>query len=309
MGQHGQRIVAGIDDESGDLVAGSELLLGVRRATAELVGVRGSDELWTTAAHALGSNTLFERVFVSSIQDGVLATRSIYFEDDPSGAAATTEIWLAEPPPLTHLIVESEVVRRRRAITVLDTRRRTIGGALGRAIASDSYVAAPISADGVCCGMVHADRKSSGKTVGEPEREGLWMFTQALSLALRAAELAAHLHRQRTQVRTHLAAVEAALRAEPGAGPRLDPELASPSEGQLAAAGALLAPDHRLHRLLTARELEVLQLMAEGQTNAEIASSLVIAEGTVKSHVKHVLRKMRVGNRTEAVTRYIRLMS
>lgn len=309
MGQHGQRIVAGIDDGDGDLVVGSELLLGVRRATAELMGMRSSDELWTAAAQALGSNTLFERVFVSSIQDGVLATKSIYFEDDPTGAAATTEIWLAEPPPLTHLIIESEVVRRRRAITVLDTRRRTIGGALGRAIASDSYVAAPISADGVCCGMVHADRKPSGKTVGEPEREGLWMFTQALSLALRATQLEAHLHRQQAQVRTHLSALEAVLRADPGAMPRLDPALAAPSEGQLAAAGALLSPDHRLHRLLTVRELEVLQLMAEGQTNAEIASSLVIAEGTVKSHVKHVLRKMRVGNRTEAVTRYIRLMS
>jgi DNA-binding NarL/FixJ family response regulator len=55
--------------------------------------------------------------------------------------------------------------------------------------------------------------------------------------------------------------------------------------------------------VLTRREVEVLELMAQRRTNAAIASQLVISEGTVKQHVKHILRKLRAKNRAEAVSR------
>jgi DNA-binding NarL/FixJ family response regulator len=64
-------------------------------------------------------------------------------------------------------------------------------------------------------------------------------------------------------------------------------------------------PDE-LEGLLTRRELEVLELMASGASNADIAGQLSIAVGTVKSHVKHILRKLRAANRAEAVARYFR---
>jgi DNA-binding NarL/FixJ family response regulator len=51
----------------------------------------------------------------------------------------------------------------------------------------------------------------------------------------------------------------------------------------------------------------VLELVADGATNAGIADRLVIAEGTVKSHVKSLLRKLHVANRAEAVSRYHRI--
>jgi DNA-binding NarL/FixJ family response regulator len=57
---------------------------------------------------------------------------------------------------------------------------------------------------------------------------------------------------------------------------------------------------------LSPRELEVLALMAEGATNAEIAQRLFIAKSTVQSHVKSILRKLGVRNRTEAVARHLR---
>jgi predicted ATPase/DNA-binding CsgD family transcriptional regulator len=54
---------------------------------------------------------------------------------------------------------------------------------------------------------------------------------------------------------------------------------------------------------LTARELDVLQLMAPGKTNQEIANELIIALGTVKSYTSQIYSKLQVHNRTEAIHR------
>jgi len=52
---------------------------------------------------------------------------------------------------------------------------------------------------------------------------------------------------------------------------------------------------------LTARELEVLQLLAYGYTNKKIAEKMYISEQTVKSHVIHIFQKLGAADRTEAV--------
>ena len=54
---------------------------------------------------------------------------------------------------------------------------------------------------------------------------------------------------------------------------------------------------------LTAREIEVLGLVAAGKSNSRIADELVITLDTVKKHVGHILDKLGAANRTEAVTR------
>jgi LuxR family maltose regulon positive regulatory protein len=54
---------------------------------------------------------------------------------------------------------------------------------------------------------------------------------------------------------------------------------------------------------LTNRELEILELVAEGATNQFIADQLVISLGTVKGHLNHILSKLDAHNRTEAAAR------
>lgn len=56
------------------------------------------------------------------------------------------------------------------------------------------------------------------------------------------------------------------------------------------------------HEALTSREVEVLELIAQGLSNKDIASSLGIALETAKVHVKNILSKLEVGDRTAAVT-------
>ena len=92
-----------------------------------------------------------------------------------------------------------------------------------------------------------------------------------------------------------------ALRAVADGWVVLDPEMAA----HLLPAGHL--PAAPLAEELTPREMEVLQLLAEGLPNKLIAQQLDISEHTVKFHVNAILRKLGVHSRTEAVVRATRL--
>jgi len=59
-------------------------------------------------------------------------------------------------------------------------------------------------------------------------------------------------------------------------------------------------------RALTRREMEVLQLVTDGLSNAEIALKLFIVEGTVKNHLHNILEKLHLANRLQAATFAIR---
>ncbi|MGB6220831.1 response regulator [Haloferula sp.] len=67
-----------------------------------------------------------------------------------------------------------------------------------------------------------------------------------------------------------------------------------------AAAGELSL--RKSYEQLTPREVQVLAQLAKGMANKQVAEALQISEYTVKDHVKNILAKLRVGDRTEAVT-------
>ena len=60
--------------------------------------------------------------------------------------------------------------------------------------------------------------------------------------------------------------------------------------------------EHAADNVLTPREIDVLRSIAEGNSNKEIAGKLSLTEETVKSHVKNILAKLGVSDRTHAVT-------
>jgi DNA-binding NarL/FixJ family response regulator len=75
---------------------------------------------------------------------------------------------------------------------------------------------------------------------------------------------------------------------------------------RLPAAVAQKLAEHMADEPISPRELDVLSLMAAGKRNKEIASALSIAEDTVKMHVRNILSKLQVNDRTEAVTSALR---
>jgi DNA-binding NarL/FixJ family response regulator len=64
--------------------------------------------------------------------------------------------------------------------------------------------------------------------------------------------------------------------------------------------------EHLSDEALTAREVEVLRLLAEGNRNIEIAERLFVSEKTIKAHVQHIMEKLGAKDRTQAVAIGIR---
>jgi DNA-binding NarL/FixJ family response regulator len=81
---------------------------------------------------------------------------------------------------------------------------------------------------------------------------------------------------------------------------QLHPEIASALLSQTLPQAELEVPSTIDVDVLTARENEVLQLLAQGMSNKEIASVLVITEKTVKAHVSSILSKLNLSDRTQA---------
>jgi DNA-binding NarL/FixJ family response regulator len=63
----------------------------------------------------------------------------------------------------------------------------------------------------------------------------------------------------------------------------------------------------QIRESLTARELEILELLIQGQSNQEIARYLTVSLSTVKTHIQHIIAKLEVSDRTQAAVRAIRL--
>jgi LuxR family transcriptional regulator, regulator of acetate metabolism len=248
----------------------------------------------------------FERAMMSSIEGATLAVEAIHVESPDPRQQTFIEVAKATPPRLVHLLAETELLRRRSAILVTepDTDPRTFKP-LVTASRTPGYVAAPVVPCDQVIAIVHADHGVHGPLPDDLDREAIRSFALGLGWAIERAQSRQRLAEQSQRVRRVARMLDDVLTTPGENDPRLpsapDPEFAGITPSSMPSSTNLL------DELLTRREREVLELLAEGASNNAIAERLVIAEATVKSHVKHILRKMRAANRTEAVSRYARL--
>jgi DNA-binding CsgD family transcriptional regulator/GAF domain-containing protein len=273
-----------------DMVRGTqEALAGLRRISS-VAALAGQAPV---AAYRMG----FSRILFSQIREGIWFPCSACAGDDEEFAQTMVQVGVAHPRRLTGPLLESEMVRRAIPILVSSPQSNPrVHPELVAVTKTKAYVAAPVLAWGRPIGLLHADRGAEQRGVSEFDRDALGVFAEGLGVAFERNMMVDRLQAMRHSAEEHLRAANAladdfTLEVMEFAG-----VAAKPVEDRLNEQG--------MRGGLTAREADVLQAMAAGKTNAQIARSLFVAEGTVKSHVKHILRKLGAANRTDAVAKY-----
>src|SRR4051794_24938629 len=269
-------------------VGGPNRLGQLREALGRLRSVVDVRELGDRAVRELCETVGFDRAVLFAIENDELVAETAWFTGDPDWAAEFVKLARRAEvrPRLDHMLLESEVVRRRRPLLVLDPENdpRTYKPLI-RATMTQSYVAAPIMPGGHVIAMLHVDRYMTGETVTDEDVELVWAFAEGFGYAYERMRLLSRLRRHAAEL------------AQSGGMPVMGPPApANNSDSVITARPGADAADSPL----TAREREVIELVSGGATNQEIANALVISESTVKSHMKHILRKLGASNRAEA---------
>jgi DNA-binding CsgD family transcriptional regulator len=306
------RLIAEADEqvrriEAREAAARMEALVRIQAGLVRLRECQNPQELIEAAPRELLRTCGFTRAMVSRVRGSLWVPEVVAMADgvDPEEEAFRRFVEEAEIP-LAHMLIETELVRRRIPVLVTDPygHPRTYKPIVEMA-RSTSYAAAPIMPTSQVIGFFHVDRFGQDLPVSPEDRDNLWVFAEHFGLMYERSVLVERLESQRAHLHNvfseAVTAIDEICNAEIGlARNERVPEPVS--------AGAAPGPRSRLGTLLTAREQEVLELMASGATNSQIARELVVSEGTVKSHVKRILRKLRVDNRGGAVARYLHLM-
>ncbi|WP_433503175.1 LuxR C-terminal-related transcriptional regulator [Pseudonocardia halophobica] len=250
----------------------------------------------------------YDRCLVSRVDDGQWIARSAYVKDDAEFAQVMVAAGSATPKRIDRSLLESELVRKRKPMLVTDPQRNPrVHRELITVTGTTAYVAAPIVVGRTVVAFVHADESCYSGTVDEFDREVLGVVTECIGFAAERAAYHERLQRIRTTLSDSAAGiidmvdemVESDLQQRPAVSTAPTPDIPRTAPAVPSARRAALSG-------LTSRELEVLERMADGDSNARIASALFITEATVKAHVKHIFRKLAVANRAEAVSRYLR---
>ncbi|WP_372452852.1 LuxR C-terminal-related transcriptional regulator [Mycolicibacterium xanthum] len=282
-------------------------LLQVQEGLSKLRVVDDVATIVDRAPRELVESCGFDRAVLFRVHEGRMVMESAYFGDDSDGAEKMVAFAQSVAPPLNHMLLETEMIRRHAPAIVRDARNDPrVNRPIIDFSMTHSYVAAPVMPTGKVIGFLHADRLYSGRQVDEIDRDTVWAFAEGFGYAFERTVLLERMRRQHAEVRSALKSADDAARALQDAD--LDLRKVEPVE-RGPAARSLAEVQTRVLAMLTRREVEVLRLMAAGRTNQQIADELVISAGTVKSHVKRVLRKLHATNRAEAASAYVRLAS
>jgi DNA-binding CsgD family transcriptional regulator len=288
-----------------------DALAAVRQAVDDLRSITSPASMLAQAPAALCAASKLQRVILSLTEEGRMVAEAAHFSGDRAGGVDVVGRLRAEPIALEHPLIETELLRRRRATIVDDAQvHPRVDRRLVELMNWTSYAAAPLVVGPHVIGMLHADR-GPGQRLDVLDRDLLWEFTSLLGQAYESASLRRALRHEREQLREFLdwlGARSGELTDAPLRLATMQRPPRRPATPPVAFVGG--ARDDRVvfEGLLTRRELDVLRLLADGNSNKAIAEVLVISDGTVKFHVNSILRKLRVANRAEAVSRYLRLL-
>jgi DNA-binding CsgD family transcriptional regulator len=263
----------------------------VRDAVRRIGEAASPEAILDRAAADLGTSSAFDRVLISQVRDGLLVPSALWIRD--GDADAVLDELARTPFRLEYPLVEQEVAQRQDAAVVeVGTSGSRTPRALTETLSWTSYVVVALTLRGATVGLLHADASPGGRAVDALDRELAAVYAEGLAGAFERAAL-------REMLRGHREELGAAVRWMSGRleGLSADADV-TPTARRLGADATADA--------LTRREAEVMRLLVAGQTNRAIAASLVISEGTVKYHVKNILRKLRATSRADAVARYLR---
>jgi LuxR family transcriptional regulator, regulator of acetate metabolism len=287
---------------AGRLAAWERVHTSVRR----LADLGPPSELIDRAPAEAAAAVPLARVVLSQVEDGHLVASSVHIDDDREQAAATLAILRQEPVVLDYPLIESDAFRRRRALFVEDADRDPRGrSANADVVGWGAYVTAPVVLEGRVVAFFHGDRAAADPPLGPWDRDTLELFAQGFAQCFERAVLRRRLRTQREEMRRVASWADA--RTSDLSDRAISLSVDRDRAGDAGAASGSPVASPGIQELLTRREIEVLERMVAGGTNADIARALVISEGTVKFHVKNILRKMHAGNRAQATSRYLRM--
>jgi DNA-binding CsgD family transcriptional regulator len=284
-----------------------------RAAVDDLRSLTSPATMLARAPEALCEASTFKRALLSVVGDGQMLVQAAHFAGDRAGADVALEQLRARPLRLEHPLIETEMLRRRRATIVTDASvHARVDPDMLAVMGWRAYAAAPLVVGANVVGVLHADR-GRDQELDVLDRDVLWEFTSGLAQAYESASLRRALRHEREQMRDFLDWLGARSGELTDAPIRLATVARTPRASSSALTEPALPSSRRDDRavfegLLTRRELDVLRLLADGCSNRAIAEALVISDGTVKFHVNRILRKLRVANRAQAVSRYLRLL-
>jgi DNA-binding CsgD family transcriptional regulator len=282
------------------LVSLQEALSGLRRADSV-------ETILKIAPRELARSCGFDRANLFKVENGAMIMESNYWHGDPDGAEEMRLYSRETPARLDHMLLETEMIRKRAPCLVLDAPNDPrVPRGLADFARTRSYVAAPIMPSGKVIGFVHADRLYQGRLCDSIDRDLVHAFAEGFGYAFERTVMLERLRRQRDRTREALVATVEMMEDVTEDELRLTHAETGTVASSRRAVGRLIDHEVPLEAALTKREIEVLRLMATGMTNQAIADELVVTTGTVKAHVKHILRKLRAANRSEAVSLYMR---
>jgi LuxR family transcriptional regulator, regulator of acetate metabolism len=302
-------LLADAPDDVRELVDGAlarlRALERVHEAIGRLADAGPVSEIVERAPTEAAAALELDRVLLSRLEDGWLVAEALVCADDGRRAAETLARLQDAPVQLGYPLVEGELLRRRRAaiVTATDGEPAT-RQAHWEVMRWTDYVAAPVIMDGRVVGFLHGDREAGGAPLTAVDRDALGRFAEGFAEVYERAVLRRRLRIERQELR-RVASWADARTAELSDGAIDLAHDRQPAEGE--DDGRTPAARSALRDLLTPREIDVLEHLVKGETNADIARTLVVSEGTVKFHVKNILRKMNAANRAEATSRYLRL--